>query len=74
MGGYEEPVQLTEGTYTGDPFVEGGASRLGVVFADRYVADGELNGDGAEDAAAILAETSGGRFQLRSRHHLGSQS
>lgn len=60
QGVYEEPVPLTEGTYTGEPFVEGGASRPTVVFADQYVAYGDLNGDGVEDAAVLLAENSGG--------------
>ena len=60
QGVYEEPVQLTEGTYTGEPFVEAGASRPTVMFVDQFVAYGDLNGDGVGDAAVILAENSGG--------------
>lgn len=60
QGIYAEPVQLTDGKYEGEPFVEGGASRPTVVFADPFTAFGDLNGDGIEDAAVILAENSGG--------------
>jgi len=58
-GIYEEPVQLTNGKYEGEPFVEGGASRPTVLFIEPY-ALGDLNGDGAEDAAVLLVENSGG--------------
>jgi LysM repeat protein len=60
QGIYDEPVQLADGKYEGEPFVEGGASRPTVVFADPFTAFGDLNGDGIEDAAVILAENSGG--------------
>jgi len=59
MGVYEDPVQLTDGKYEGEPFVEGGASRPTVLFIEPY-ALGDLNGDGAEDAAVLLVENSGG--------------
>ncbi len=59
LGIYEETVQLTDGRYEGKPFVEGGASRPTVTFIDPY-AFGDLDGDGVEDAAALLAENSGG--------------
>ncbi len=55
----EETVQLTDGRYEGEPFVEGGASRPTVTFIDPY-AFGDLDGDGVEDAAVLLAENSGG--------------
>ena len=58
-GIYEETVELTDGRYEGKPFVEGGASRPTVTFMDPY-ALGDLDGDGIEDAAALLAENSGG--------------
>jgi LysM repeat protein len=60
QGIYDEPVQLTDGQYAGQPFVEGGASRPTVTLSDPFVAFGDLNGDGVEDAAVILAENSGG--------------
>jgi hypothetical protein len=59
QGIYEEPIQLTDGTYEGEPFVEGGASRPTVTFIQPY-AVGDLNGDGVDDAAVLLVESSGG--------------
>jgi heat shock protein HslJ len=58
-GIYEETVQLIDGRYEGEPFVEGGASRPTVTFIDPH-AVGDLDGDGVEDAAVLLAENSGG--------------
>jgi len=60
QGIYQEPVQLTEGKYEGEPFVEGGASRPTVTLLDDFIAFGDLNGDGLDEAAVILAENSGG--------------
>jgi hypothetical protein len=62
QGIYDEPVQLVEGGYEGEPFVPDSASRPIVTFVDAegYYAFGDLNGDGARDAAVILAENSGG--------------
>jgi hypothetical protein len=60
QGIYAEPVQLTDGKYEGEPFVEGGASRPTVTFVDPFNALGDLNQDGLEDAAVVLAENSGG--------------
>ena len=55
---YDEPVQLTDGRYEGEPFVPGGASRPTVTFVNH--AFGDLNGDGTTDAAVALVENSGG--------------
>jgi len=59
-GIYDQPVTLVDGYYEGEPFVEGGASRPTVTFGGDLVAYGDLNGDGVEDAAVLLAESSGG--------------
>ncbi len=59
-GIYDQPVTLVDGYYEGEPFVEGGASRPTVTFVGDLVAYGDLNGDGVEDAAVLLAESSGG--------------
>jgi len=59
QGIYQDPVQLTNGTYEGEPFVEGGASRPTVTFIEPH-AIGDLNGDGVDDAAVLLVENSGG--------------
>jgi hypothetical protein len=60
QGIYEQPVTLTDGAYAGEPFVEGGASRPTVTFIEGPIAYGDINGDGQDDAAALLAENSGG--------------
>ena len=52
-------ITLTDGRYEGEPFVEGGASRLVVTLVEP-VAFGDLDGDGVEDAAVILAANAGG--------------
>jgi uncharacterized lipoprotein NlpE involved in copper resistance len=58
QGVYDQPVQLAGGRYEGKPFVEGGSSRPTVVLAAHTF--GDLNGDGATDAAVALVENSGG--------------
>jgi heat shock protein HslJ len=60
QGIYDEPVQLTDGRYEGEPFVPGGASRPTVTFHPEVYAFGDLNGDGVDDAVVILIENSGG--------------
>lgn len=59
-GIYDQPVQLIEGEYVGEPFVEGGAARPMVKLVDEVFALGDLNGDDLEDAAVFLVENSGG--------------
>ncbi len=58
MGIYDQPVTLTNGSYEGEPFVEGGASRPTVTFVE--AAYGDVTGDGQADAVVYLAENSGG--------------
>ena len=65
QGIYDEPVQLTDGKYEGEPFVPGGASRPTVVLHPEVYAFGDLNGDGVDDAAVILIENSGGSGNFR---------
>lgn len=59
-GIYDDPVQLHDGRYEGEPFVAGGASRPTVTLATSAAAYGDLTGDGVDEAAVILAESSGG--------------
>jgi heat shock protein HslJ len=65
QGIYDEPVQLTDGKYEGEPFVPGGASRPTVVLHPEVYVFGDLNGDGVDDAAVILIESSGGSGNFR---------
>jgi LysM repeat protein len=59
-GIYEQPVTLTNGTYEGEPFVEGDASRPTISFIPDLVVYGDVTGDGQNDAAVLLVENSGG--------------
>jgi hypothetical protein len=62
-GIYDESVQLNDGRYEGEPFVEGSASRPTVTFIELPGASpayGDVDGDGVEDAAVLLVENSGG--------------
>jgi heat shock protein HslJ len=59
-GIYDTPVTLTNGLYEGAPFLEGGAARPTVQYIDNSEAYGDLDGNGAEDAALLLVENSGG--------------
>jgi hypothetical protein len=59
-GIYDTPVQLSNGIYEGEPFVEGGASRPTVTLADPFMAMGDLNADGVADGVVVLVENSGG--------------
>jgi heat shock protein HslJ len=59
-GIYDEPVTLTDGTFEGEPFEEGGASRPTVTLVDDPVGYGDVTGDGQTEAAVLLAESSGG--------------
>ncbi|MGW8227486.1 MAG: META domain-containing protein [Gammaproteobacteria bacterium] len=59
-GIYEDPVTLKHGSYEGQPFVPQGAARPRVQFAEQLYVVGDLDGDGVEEAAGFLTESSGG--------------
>jgi uncharacterized lipoprotein YbaY/heat shock protein HslJ len=52
-------IQLEDGGYEGEPYVEGGASRPRYTLSDFY-AFGDLDGDDVEDAAVVLIGNFGG--------------
>ncbi len=59
-GIYDNAVPLRDGVYEGEPFVPGGASRPRVELLDMPPVLHDLDGDGIDEAAVLLAESSGG--------------
>jgi len=59
-GIYDNAVTLRDGVYEGEPFVPGGAARPRVELLDMPPVLHDLDGDGIDDAAVLLAESSGG--------------
>ncbi len=61
LGGiYDEAVTLVEGKYEGEPFEPEGASRPTVQLITELIPHGDLNGDGVDEAIALVTENSGG--------------
>lgn len=60
IGVTDEPVQLTDGHWEGEPFVEGGASRPAVGLVADLLLSGDLDGDGNQEAIVLLWTSSGG--------------
>lgn len=54
------PVTLRDGLWQGPPFVEGGAARPELRLVRDFRVEGDLDGDGAPEAVALLAQSSGG--------------
>jgi heat shock protein HslJ len=57
---FNDPVQLTEGRYEGEPFAKGGASRPTLQLIGDIFVTGSLDGDDGDEAVVLLAENSGG--------------
>jgi len=56
----EDPVTLIDGRWEGAPYVEGGVSRPSVGLLENGTMTGDLDGDGTDEMAALLWESSGG--------------
>ncbi len=56
----EETVTLVDGEWEGEPFVEGGASRPVVGLVEDFYLASDLNGNGNQEAVALLWTSSGG--------------
>lgn len=56
----EEPVQLVDGNWHGEPFVEGGASAPAVGLVKEFHLAGDLTGDANDEAVSLLWTSSGG--------------
>ena len=54
------PVQLVDGLWQGEPFVEGGASAPRVGLVEDFLLTGDLNDDGLPETVALLWSSSGG--------------
>ncbi|MDH3905350.1 MAG: hypothetical protein OEV16_06860 [Gammaproteobacteria bacterium] len=56
----ESPVTLTDGRFEGAPFTSDSASRPVVTLVPDSMANGDLSGDGTDEAVVVLAHNSGG--------------
>lgn len=59
-GIYENPINLKDGRYEGEPFVPGAASRPTVILLPEPRARSDVNADGSPESLVVLAESSGG--------------
>jgi len=53
-------ITLDKGTWEGQPFADGGASRPRAGLVDGFRLSGDLDGDGQDEAVVLLWENSGG--------------
>jgi heat shock protein HslJ len=60
VGIYDQPITLENGRYVGEPFAPGGASRPTLTLISPLTVSGDLDGDGKQEAAALLVAESGG--------------
>jgi heat shock protein HslJ len=60
FGVFEGAVALTDGQWTGEPYVEGGAAAPRAGLAEEFLLTGDLDGDGAEESAVLLWSSGGG--------------
>jgi heat shock protein HslJ len=58
--GLAGPVTLKNGVWEGEPLVAGGAARPRLGYARDFRVTGDLDGDGAEEAVALLGFSAGG--------------
>lgn len=54
------PVTLHDGSWEGEPWVEGGASRPRVGLASDFILHGDIDGDGIDEAVVLVWQSSGG--------------
>ena len=53
-GIHDQPVALADGSWEGEPFEPGAASRPAVGLVRHFWMGGDLNGDGTEEAVVLL--------------------
>ena len=54
------PVNLSNGHWEGEPYIEGGAARPTAGLVDSVYFTGNLDGDGAQEAVVVLWRSGGG--------------
>ena len=59
-GIHDQAFTLTDGTWSGNPFDPDGASRPQAGLAEDIYLTGDLDSDGADEAAVVVWESSGG--------------
>lgn len=59
-GTHHGAVTLSEGTWEGEPYVEGGAARPRVGLAADFQRRGDIDGDGRDEWLVVVWESSGG--------------
>jgi heat shock protein HslJ len=59
-GIYETPVPLNDGRFEGTPYMPGGASAPSLTLVPGLITRADLDGDGTDEAAVVLVESSGG--------------
>ncbi|MEE4162750.1 MAG: hypothetical protein V2I25_09595, partial [Woeseiaceae bacterium] len=67
LEGFPDPVRLEDGAWEGEPYVDGGSTFPAVYLSKHLTARGDLDDDGRDEIAAVLATTTGGtatRFHL----------
>ena len=57
---FEGAVALTDGQWTGEPYLEGSATAPRAGLAEDFLLTGDLDGDGTEESAVLLWSSSGG--------------
>ena len=56
----KDPVTLTDGIWVGEPSQAGGSSRPSVYYVRDFLLEGDIDGNGTDEAAVLLAASSGG--------------
>ena len=56
----DQEVTLDEGRWEGEPYTPEGASRSTVGLVDHFALEGDMDGDGIDETAVLLWESSGG--------------
>jgi len=56
----QDPVTLKDGVWEGEPYEAGGSSRPSVHFVRDFLLEGDIDGNGTDEAAVLLSAGTGG--------------